>query len=59
MFKKFEFIKMILHEKKGQSLIEYEMIIALISIVAITVMSPLGTKIRAIFEQIVTNFPSV
>jgi Flp pilus assembly pilin Flp len=36
---------------KGQGLVEYALIIVLISIVAITIMTTLGTTITSIFSQ--------
>ena len=38
------------HEN-GQGLVEYALIIVLISIVAITVMTTLGTSITSVFSQ--------
>lgn len=42
----------ILKRQEGQGLIEYALIIVLISIVAIAMMGPLGDQIAAVFEQI-------
>lgn len=49
-------IKPLIRGMKGQGLVEYELVIALISIAAITVMSPLGAKIYAMFETVVNEF---
>ena len=49
-------IKLLLKDGSGQGLVEYELVIALISITAIVVMSPLGAQILAMFEKIVNEF---
>ncbi len=41
-----------LKSKKGQTLVEYGLILALVSIVVITVLSLLGTEITNIFTTI-------
>lgn len=41
-----------LKSEKGQGLVEYALIIVLISIVAIAMMGPLGDQIAAVFEEI-------
>lgn len=41
-------------EEEGQGLVEYALIIALISIVAIVLMGNVGEKIKDIFQEIVT-----
>ena len=48
--------KLLLKDRRGQGLVEYELVIALISITAIIVMSPLGAQILAMFEKIVNEF---
>ena len=40
------------HKEKGQTLIEYALILLLISIVVILVLSLLGIEIQAVFETI-------
>lgn len=47
--------KVLIMDTHGQGLVEYELVIALISIAAITVMSPLGAKILAMFEKIINE----
>jgi Flp pilus assembly pilin Flp len=42
-----------LSRRKGQTLVEYSLILAIISIVMITVMSLLGARIVVIFSEIV------
>ncbi len=40
--------------QEGQTLVEYALILVLISIVAIVTMTALGARIRAIFTQVTT-----
>jgi|GEM_PF-656570 len=50
-----------LRSKRGQTLVEYGLILALVSIVVITVLSVLGTSIRGVFNtitQTLTNLPT-
>ena len=42
----------LLGKEEGQGLVEYALIIVLISIVAIVMMGPLGDQIAAVFEEI-------
>jgi len=46
-------------EEKGQTLIEYALIILLVSIVVITVLTLLGTNIQAVFQNIIDLFNPV
>jgi len=39
-------------KEKGQGLVEYAIILALIAIVVIAVMSVLGTKVKGVFQSI-------
>ena len=39
-------------KEKGQGLVEYAIILALIAIVVIAVMATLGTKVKGIFNSI-------
>ena len=52
-------IILLLKNKSGQGLVEYELIIALISIAAIIVMSPLGAQILIMFEKVVNEFTKI
>lgn len=45
----------LVREEAGQGLAEYALILVLISIVAITTMGPLGTKIKDVFTKITTG----
>jgi len=47
-----------LKSKKGQTLVEYGLILALVSIVVIAVLTTLGTKIQNIFTTISTSLSS-
>jgi Flp pilus assembly pilin Flp len=38
--------------KKGQSLVEYVLILALISIVSITILNAVGKSIKGVFEKV-------
>lgn len=42
------------NKEKGQGLVEYALILVLVSIVVIVVMGLMGDQISAIFEQITT-----
>jgi pilus assembly protein Flp/PilA len=44
----------ITEREEGQGLVEYSLILVLISIVSITLMAALGTKIGTVFTQITT-----
>jgi Flp pilus assembly pilin Flp len=44
--------------KKGQTLVEYALIIAFISIVAITVLIALGTQVKGIFTSVTSQLAS-
>ncbi len=44
-------------DEEGATMIEYALIAALISIAAITVLSPLGTKIMAVFQDVLDALP--
>ncbi|MCJ7694133.1 MAG: Flp family type IVb pilin [Anaerolineaceae bacterium] len=47
---KMSFVSIKVHEK-GQGLIEYAVIILLVSIIVILVLTTLGTQITAVFDQ--------
>ncbi|CZQ80824.1 flp/fap pilin component [Trichococcus palustris] len=47
-----EIMRRLVQEEEGQGLVEYALIIALISIAAIVAMPLLGTKISNVFEGI-------
>lgn len=47
-----EMVKRLITEESGQGMTEYALILALVSIAAITMLSGLGTRIRDIFEQV-------
>lgn len=49
----------LLKDRSGQGLVEYELVIALISVAAIIVMSPLGAQIMAMFEKVVKEFANI
>lgn len=45
-----------IRQEKGQGLIEYALIILLISIVVIVVLGLLGTEVTGVFQSIVDTF---
>jgi pilus assembly protein Flp/PilA len=50
----FEMMKVVLQNRKGQGLVEYSLILALISIAAIAIMGTVGTDIIAEFTKVTT-----
>ena len=44
-------------DEEGATMIEYALIAALISVAAITVLSPLGQKILAVFQDVLDAMP--
>ncbi len=44
--------KSLIREEEGQGMVEYALIIALIAVVVMVALSPLGTKIAAMFTKI-------
>lgn len=48
-------ISRLLKEDKGQGLVEYALIIALIALVVIGVMTTLGEEVKAIFTRILNT----
>lgn len=47
-----ELLKRLWNDEEGQGMVEYGLIIALVSIVVITVLGLLGTNLTAIFQEI-------
>lgn len=45
------------HNIKGATMIEYVLIAGLISIAAVAFLTPLGTKIAAVFSNVTTALP--
>jgi pilus assembly protein Flp/PilA len=43
----------------GQAMVEYSLILALISIVAIAALTTIGTDVRSVFETVVTELGKV
>ena len=44
--------------EKGQGMVEYALILALIAIVVIAALTPLGTKVKSAFDDIAAKFTS-
>ena len=53
----FKLGKALLESQKGQGLVEYSLILALISIAAIAVMPTLGTNIVGVFNAVIAALP--
>ncbi len=50
-----ERLKQLVTEEKGQGMAEYGLILALIAVVVVVALGPLGEKIRDIFQEITDN----
>jgi pilus assembly protein Flp/PilA len=50
------FWKNLLEDRSGQTLTEYALILALIVLVVIAALSPLGEKVKDTFDSIVNSF---
>lgn len=46
----------VFNNQKGQSMVEYALILALIVVAAAAIMSPIGDSIKAAFESIISSF---
>jgi pilus assembly protein Flp/PilA len=44
-----------IREAEGQAMIEYALILALVSVAAVTILSTLGVSVSSIFDQINTD----
>jgi pilus assembly protein Flp/PilA len=53
--KKMELLKKLWNEEEGQGMVEYGLIIALVSIVVIAVLTLIGTNLNGIFTKIAGN----
>ena len=47
----------LLYSRKGQSLVEYALILALVAIVVITALTALGTKAKSAMENVGNALP--
>lgn len=45
-------VQRLLLEEEGQTLVEYGLLVSLISVVAIAILAVLGTKVRDVFVQV-------
>ena len=50
-----DFLRRLMVEEDGQGMTEYGLILALVSVVVITVLISMGTELRNIFTNIVTG----
>lgn len=53
-----EIMKRLFKEEEGQGMLEYALIIGLISITAIFLLPEIGTKVAAIFQKIQDALPA-
>lgn len=53
-----EFLRKLWSDEEGQGMVEYGLIIALVSIAAITALLALGPKIAGVFERITSELPA-
>ncbi|MCI5997605.1 MAG: Flp family type IVb pilin [Peptoniphilaceae bacterium] len=49
-----KFMNWFTKEESGQGMVEYGLIIALVSIVVIAILTTVGTNLKAIFQKIAT-----
>jgi len=54
-----KFFKDMISNKKGQGMVEYGLIIAVIAIVVLVALTPVGTAIAAVFTNITTAITGV
>jgi pilus assembly protein Flp/PilA len=57
MEKVIEFLHRIVHEEEGQDMVEYALILGLISIIAVAAVTTTGTKINTIWENVRDAIP--
>jgi len=50
-----EKLKQLVIEERGQGMAEYGLILALIAVVVVVALGPLGNKIKEVFEGITNN----
>lgn len=53
-----ELMKRLIHDEKGQGLVEYALIVGLIALVAVAVIAASGTSIKNIWTKISTELKS-
>jgi pilus assembly protein Flp/PilA len=46
-------LKKLLKRQEGQAMVEYALILFLVSVVAVTLLTTIGTKIKATFQSVV------
>ncbi|HEX5469329.1 MAG TPA: Flp family type IVb pilin [Gaiellaceae bacterium] len=49
-----KFLQLIKRDEEGQAMVEYALILGLVSVVAIAVLTLIGTDVTAIFQKIET-----
>lgn len=53
-----EFLKRLWNDEEGQGMVEYGLIIALVSIVVIIALGAIGTRLNGVFESIRDDLPA-
>jgi pilus assembly protein Flp/PilA len=51
--------RLMIVREDGQAMVEYSLILALISIIAIAALTTIGTDVRSVFEKVVTELGKV
>lgn len=52
------FVASFVRQDEGQDLLEYALLVALIAVVAVLAVTGAGTKVKDVFNKIVTDIPS-
>ena len=52
------FVNRLVRTDEGQDLLEYAMLVALIALACVVAVTAAGTKVQAVFEQVVSQIPS-
>ena len=58
-FIKMKLLKRLFREEEGASMVEYALLVALIAVVVLAALGPLGTAIRALFQRVTGNISAV
>jgi len=54
-----EFLKRLWNDEEGQGMVEYGLIIALVSVAAIAVLALIGPKLVVVFQKVVDELKKV
>ena len=55
----YSFVDRLVREEEGQDMVEYALILGLISIIAVAAVTTTGTKIKAIWDAVAAAIPVV